>query len=92
MKLSYITDETKVPLKWVIALLGGASVFVGSAVGLGMYFGARDANAQGLSRRVDKLEAAVETISVVDRRLARIEGALHVTVPAEDRIPASSGF
>lgn len=78
-------DETKIPLKWAFALLTGASLFVGSAVGLGMYFGSRDAEGAALAERVAKLEQEIPTITLVDRRLARIEGALGVKAPEDER-------
>lgn len=89
---SAIDDDSNVPLKWVFALLAGCSVFIGTAVSAGIYFGARDAKAEGLVERVTKLEASVDAMSLVDRRLARIEGALGVKVPAEDRLPASAKY
>ncbi len=88
-EVSHLSEETKIPLKWVIALLIGASGFVGSAVAIGMYFGSRDANAAGLANRVAKLENEVAVFYLVDRRLARIEGALNIRVPEADRLPAS---
>ncbi len=84
-----LTEETKVPLKWVFIMLAGASGFVGGAVGLGMYFGGRDASAAALVTRVDKLEDAVKKIPEIAEGVARLEGAFH-TNPNE-RLPASNG-
>lgn len=83
-----LNDETSVPMKWLIALLVGCASFTGAAVFVGMYFGGRDASAQALSVRVDKLEEAVKKIPAMAEGIARLEGALG-TLP-EDRLPASS--
>lgn len=89
MPEEYLNDDTSVPMKWLIALLVGCASFTGGAVFVGMYFGGRDANASAIVLRVERLEVAVDAMGMVDRRLARIEGALHIPIPEEDRLPAS---
>lgn len=84
-----LSNNMSVPIRWVFALLAGCSVFICTAITLGMYFGARDATATELTLRVNKLENEIAVISLVDRRLARIEGALEIKVPREERLPAS---
>lgn len=81
-----VSDETGIPLKWVFALLGGASIFIASAVTVGMYMGSLESKASTNEKRIEKLEQDVEAISLIDRRLARIEGALGVKAPASERI------
>lgn len=87
MPNSSLSEETGVPLRWVFGLLIGCATFTSIAVGTGMYFGTRDARADGLVERVTKLEQAIDAISVVDRRLARIEGALGIGMQNQ-RMPA----
>ncbi len=90
MPEEHLSEETSVPMKWLVALLVGCASFTGGAVFVGMYFGGRDANASAITLRVERLEVAVDAMSLVDRRLARIEGALHIPVPEEDRLPAAA--
>ncbi len=84
-----LSEETNVPMRWVFILLAGASAFVGTAVGLGVYFGSRDAKAENVVQRVEKLEADVDVLNVLDRRLLRLEIRAGIDVPKEDRLPAS---
>lgn len=72
-------EKTKVPLNWVVIV--GVSVL---AVGISV--GALASKADSNERRITKLEQDAETIDRIDRRLARIEGAQGIKVPAEDRI------
>lgn len=83
-----LSDETAVPLKWLLALLAGCATFTGGAVFTGMYFGGRDANASALTQRVDRLEEAVKQIPQIAQGVARLEGAMG-TLPSEERLPAS---
>lgn len=89
-----LDDETSVPVKWVYALLAAGLAFMGTAVGLGMYFGARDARADQINERVSHLEADLASVGLlagrVDRRLFRLEIKAGVDVPQADRIPASA--
>ncbi len=86
MKEAVITEETKVPMKWVLGLLIGCATFTGSSVFVGMYFGSRDANAGNLERRVTTLEESVRKIPEMAEGIARLEGAIG-TLP-KDRMPA----
>jgi hypothetical protein len=86
-----VVDEktsVKLPIKTVLALLAGCATFTGGAVKLGEYVGGSAVQAADIERRVAVVEQRVNVISLVDRRLARIEGALHVRVPEEERLPA----
>lgn len=85
-----LTEKTGVPLGWLFTLLAGCATFTGTAVFIGMYFGGQSADAKAITVRVERLEVSVDAMSLVDRRLARIEGALHIPVPEEDRLPAST--
>lgn len=87
MATSTISDETNVPMKWVLGLLAGCAAFTGTAVGVGMYFGTGSANASHLETRVSKLEKAVEQIPQIAEGVARLEGAMG-TLPKHRRMPA----
>lgn len=71
-----VTEETRVPMKAVIALLAGCAMFTGSAVAVGMYFGGQNSDQRALIARVDKLEDAVKKIPEMAEGIARIEGAM----------------
>lgn len=84
-----ISDETNVPLKWVFAVIMGCGVTLATAVIIGKYVGNNDARASAHERRLTDLEETLRVIPLIDRRLARIEGASGVKAPAKDRFPAS---
>lgn len=88
MKLN-LSDDTRVPIRWVFALLVGCASTMGGAVLIGNYVGNNEARAQAVDKRILSLEAALESIPMIDRRLARIEGAQGIQVPKAERFPAS---
>lgn len=84
-----LSDDTKIPLAWVFALLMGCAATLTAAIMVGSYVGNNDARAQAIEHRLSSLEAALEVIPKIDRRLARMEGARGVDVPETDRFPAA---
>lgn len=80
-----LSDNTKVPVGWVFALLACGATATATALMIGMYFGSGDSQAASLEKRVERLE---QIIPRIDRRLARMEGSRDINAPKEDRFPA----
>lgn len=78
MKETNLLDETRVPLKWVLALLVGATGSLGGFVAIGVWAGSIESKAVGATESVERLEKKVDVINQIDRRLSRIEGALGI--------------
>lgn len=76
MRETNLSDETRVPLKWVLALLAGATGSLGGFVAIGVWAGGVESRANTTEATVTKLEEKVEVIHQIDKRLSRIEGAL----------------
>lgn len=81
-----LSDETKVPLKWVFALLscsGGALILAMSAmVWLSDVANTADAAASVGDKHEAKFEKMYDALISIDRRLANIEGALSAKTAA----------
>jgi len=60
MKEANLSDETRVPLRWVLALLVGATGSLGGFVALGVWAGSIESKAESASSRVDAVESKFE--------------------------------
>lgn len=83
-----LSNETRVPLGWVLALLVGATGSLGGFVALGVWAGTIESQAMIANASVEKLEKRVEVIHQIDKRLSRIEGALGLHVKKFEDAPS----
>lgn len=70
-----LNDETGVPVKWFFMLVAGFFAMGSVLVGLALWAGSVEARGTSNSRRLDKIEMALDQIVDINVRLARIEGA-----------------
>lgn len=70
-----ITEETKVPMKWVFVLLSCSGAAIMTAVSVGMYVSTVEGKAMAAQVAANKSEEYLKTI---DQRLSRIEGRLNI--------------
>lgn len=90
-KIAHLSEKTRVPIGWVVALLVGCASFTTAAIKIGQYVGGNDASAAALVQRVTVVELRVDVLERLDTRLARIEGKLGIQTTPEDalRVPAN---